>query len=60
MATNTETVSLLIGNVDAPQHYTDDQLAIFLDLANDGVYLATALALESWAATLADSAVSRG
>lgn len=58
MATPIEKVRLLIGDVTAPQQFTDDQINIFLDMASDSVRIAAALALESWAATLTDSVES--
>ncbi|MCJ7829316.1 MAG: hypothetical protein MUP81_06220 [Dehalococcoidia bacterium] len=39
-------------------HFTDEELQVFLDEAEDDVLLASALALEAWAAELSDSATS--
>lgn len=47
---------LIIGDIDeATQHFTDDQLEAFLEMDSD-VRGAAALALESWAVSLAASA----
>lgn len=57
--TDIELVRLLIGDVTpvlpALPYYTDIQIQAFLTLAGDAVYLAAALALEAWAATLTDN-----
>ncbi len=49
-------VRLLISDTDitpaSDAHFTDEELQIFLDLADDDVYIAAALALESWATSL--------
>lgn len=55
--TNVEKVRLLIGDTGSTQ-YTDAQIEAFLEMADDSVYLAAALALEAWAATVTDSAES--
>ena len=55
--TTIEQVRLLIGDTGSVQ-YTDAQIQAFLDMAKNSIFLAAALALESWAATLTESASS--
>ena len=54
MATDLEKIRLLIGDEVAPQHFTDVKLQVFSDIAGS-VMLASALALEAWAAALTDA-----
>lgn len=56
--TAAEKVRLLIADTSAPYHYTDDQIDAFLDMADDDIYIAAALALEAWAASLSEDAES--
>lgn len=56
--TDIEKVRLLIGDSTAPYHYTDAQIQAFLDMADGSIFLASAIALESWAAVLTSSADS--
>ena len=44
--------------VIATAHFTDEEIQVFLDEADDDILLAAALALESWAAALTDNALS--
>lgn len=53
--TDREKVRLLIGDFTIPYHYTDDQIDAFLTMASNSINLAAAYALESWAASLAES-----
>lgn len=39
-------------------HFTDEEIQVFLDEADDDILLASALALEAWAASLTESATS--
>lgn len=39
-------------------HFTDEELQVFLDEADDDILIASALALEAWAASLSESADS--
>jgi len=55
--TDIEKVRLLIGDVAGTQ-FTDAQIQAFLDMADDSVMIAAALALESWAATITDETQS--
>lgn len=55
MATDLEKVRLLIADFTAPYHFTDDQINIFLDMADNSVNLAAAIALESWASSYSAS-----
>lgn len=61
-ATDIGKVRLLINDTDvtpaADAHFTDEEIQVFLDLADDAIYLAAALALEAWAASLTESAES--
>ena len=50
--TDTELVRMLISDDVLPYHFTDVQIQAFLTLAGGSVYLAAALALKSWAASL--------
>jgi len=54
-------IRLLIGDNDivppTDAHFTDEELQVFLTLTGD-VYLAAAMALQAWAATLSASATS--
>lgn len=56
LATLIGQVRLLIDDKDVTPatdaHFTDEELQVFLDLADDDVYIAAALALESWATSL--------
>ncbi len=58
MATDIQKLRLLIGDTGDTPHFTDGQLNTFFDLAADVLYIAAAMALESWAATLSDSTES--
>ena len=49
---DTELVRLLISDNVLPYHFTDVQIQAFLTMAGGAVYLAAALALKSWAASL--------
>ncbi len=51
-------VRLLIGDTVVPYHYTDAQITEFLTLSGGSVFLAAALALEAWAATVSANADS--
>ena len=52
-------VRLLIGDpAGLTQHFTDAEIQAFLDMADDSVMLAAAIALEAWAATETGSAQS--
>ena len=55
-------VRLLIGDTDisptTDAQFSDEEIQAFLTLADDSVYLAAALALESWASTLYSSVTS--
>lgn len=51
-------VRLKIADTVAPAHFTDEELQVFLTEAGSSDYLAAALALESWAASLTDNAES--
>lgn len=55
MATAIEKVRLLIGDTESVQFTDDAQIQMFLDMASNSIYVAAALALESWAASLADA-----
>ena len=55
--TDIQKVQLLIGDVAGAQ-FTVAQIQAFLDMAGGSVNIAAALALEAWAATLTDNAVS--
>ncbi len=50
--TDAERIRLLINDKDTPKHFNDLEIAEFLALAGDSVYLAAALALEAWAGAL--------
>lgn len=56
LTTDVGKVRLLIADTDvtpaADAHFTDEELETFLELADDDIYIAAALALESWAATM--------
>lgn len=39
-------------------HFTDEELQVFLDEASDDILLASALALEAWAASLTEAMTS--
>ena len=56
---NTGKVRLFIGDTDivpiTDAQFSDEEIAIFLDVAGGSVYLAAALALEAWAATLTEN-----
>lgn len=56
--TDSEKVRLLINDKVVPYHFTDVEIAAFLEMAEDSVYLAAAMALEAWAAALSESADS--
>lgn len=59
LATSIGKVRLKIADtVIASAHFTDEEIQVFLDEADDSDYLAAALALESWAGALSDSAQS--
>lgn len=62
LATNTGKVRLKIADTDVTPatdaHFTDEEIAVFLAEADDDVLIASALALESWAASLSESADS--
>jgi len=53
--TDIEKVQLLIADTSATQ-FTVAQIQAFLDMADDSILVAAALALESWAASLSDNA----
>ncbi len=54
-STNIGKVRLLIHDTDITSaHFTDEEIQVFLDLGGT-VYLAAALALESWAGSLSES-----
>lgn len=52
-------VRLFIGDADivpiTDAQFSDEEINIFLDIAGGDVYLAAALALEAWAATLTEN-----
>ncbi len=50
--TDIQLVRLLISDDVLPYHFTDVQIQAFLTMAGGAVYLAAALALKSWAASL--------
>lgn len=59
LTTNVGKVRLKIADTDITDaHFTDEEIQIFLDEADDDILLASALALESWAASLSESADS--
>ena len=59
LATDIGKVRLLISDTVAlTAHFTDEEITVFLTLASSVVYLAAALALESWATSLSESADS--
>lgn len=59
LTTNIGKVRLLIGDTDTSDtQFSDDEITAFLTMASNSVNIAAALALESWAATLTDSAES--
>ena len=53
--TDIDKVRLLIGDTTVPYHYTDAQIQAFIDMSDDSLYIAAALALEAWAATLSET-----
>lgn len=55
--TDIELVRLLIADTGSVQ-YTDAQIQAFLDLADDDIYIAAALALEAWAASITGNATA--
>ena len=62
LTTNIGKVRLKIADTDVTPatdaHFTDEEIQVFLDEADDDILIASALALESWAAALTDSAMS--
>jgi len=59
VATDIGKVRLLIGDTDivptTDAQFTDEEITAFLTLVDSSIYLAAAMALESWAATLTES-----
>ncbi len=56
LTTDIGKVRLLIGDTDAADyHFEDAELQAFIDLASGALYLAAAMALEAWAASITDS-----
>lgn len=59
LTTDIGKVRLLINDITIlSAHFSDEELAVFLTMASDSINLAAALALESWAASLTESAES--
>lgn len=62
LTTNIGKVRLKIADTDvmpaSDAHFTDEEIQVFLDEADDDILIASALALEAWAASLTDSALS--
>jgi len=59
LATDIGKVRLLIDDTDiADAHFTDEEITAFLTMASDSVNLAAAIALESWASSLSETAES--
>ena len=62
LTTNIGKVRLKIGDNDivpiTDAHFSDEEIQVFLDEAGGNILLASALALEAWAAALTDIAVS--
>ena len=62
LATDIGKVRLLIGDTDivptTDAHFTDEEITAFLTMASNSIYLAAAMALEAWAATLTSSMTS--
>jgi len=58
LSTDIGKVRLLISDTVAPSHFTDEEIQVFLTLNGESVYPAAAAALESWAASITDSATS--
>ena len=62
LTTNVGKVRLKIADTDVTPatdaHFTDEELQVFLDEADDDILLASALALEAWAGALTDNALS--
>ena len=60
--TNIGKVRLKIADTDVTPatdaHFTDEEIQVFLDEASDDILLASALALEAWAAALTETATS--
>ena len=60
--TNIGKVRLKIADTDVTPatdaHFTDEEIQVFLDEASDDILLASALALEAWAAALTESMTS--
>ena len=50
--TDVQLVRMLISDDVLPYHFTDVQIQAFLTMAGGAVYLAAALALKAWAASL--------
>ncbi len=48
-------VRLLINDKSEPYHFSDEEIQFFLDTAGNSVYLAAAMALEAWSASLSES-----
>ncbi len=48
-------VRLLINDKTLPYHFTDAEIQAFLTMAGNSVFLAAAMALKSWAASLASA-----
>lgn len=55
MATNSEKVKLLIADTTVPYHFSDAEILVFLDMANDSILLASSYALEAWASSYSAS-----
>ncbi|MBT9164020.1 MAG: hypothetical protein DDT23_00009 [candidate division WS2 bacterium] len=53
--TNIERVRLLIGDITTPPYYSDIRISEFLSIADNSLFLASALALQAWAGALSDS-----
>lgn len=59
LTTNIGRVRLLIHDTTiASAHFTDEEITAFLTMVSNSIYLAAAIALEAWAASLSESAVS--
>ncbi|MCJ7828164.1 MAG: hypothetical protein MUP81_00290 [Dehalococcoidia bacterium] len=62
LATDIGKVRLKIADTDivpvTDAHFTDEELQVFLDEADDDILITSALALEAWAASLSESSTS--
>ncbi len=62
LTTNVGKVRLKINDKDitpvTDAHFTDEEIEVFLDEADDDILIASALALEAWVASIKDNATS--